>query len=173
MALVLRLTSIPPGTKGGILGLTAGLGKSSTTVLYFDYMMRPNQQFVRAMLLGLMLIVGSVQAHASYFCSMMDTVIHDGCCCADSDIDDMAFADSQACCEKSVDLGIDTSSDQVQTSIKPIKFETDVDPPVTISSAVELAPQCLDSASISGVNHDVASYAGGSATYLITQRLRL
>jgi hypothetical protein len=125
------------------------------------------------MLLALMLVLGSVQAHASYFCSMMDTVIHDGCCCADSDIDDMAFTDSEPCCEKSVDLGIDTASDQVQTSIKPIKFESDVDPPVAILPAVELAPHFLDSASISGFDHDGISCAAGSTTYLITQRLRL
>ncbi len=125
------------------------------------------------MLLALMLVVGSVQADASYFCSMMDTIIHEGCCCADSGIDDMAFTDSEPCCEKSVDLGIDTASDQVQTSIKPIKFESDVDPPAAITSAVELAPQFLDSASIFGVKGDGISYTAGSTTYLITQRLRL
>ena len=125
------------------------------------------------MLLALMLVLGSVQAHASYFCSMMDTVIHDGCCCADSDIDDMAFTDSEPCCEKSVDLGIDAFSDQVQTSIKPIKFESDVDPPVTSTSAVELAPQFSDCASMSGVNYNEISYAAGNTTYLITQRLRI
>ncbi len=136
-------------------------------------MLRRNKTFTRAVLLALMLVLGSVQAHASYFCSMMDTVIHDGCCCADSDIDDMAFTDSEPCCEKSVELGIDAASDQVQTSIKLIKFESDVDPPATITSAVELAPQFLDGASIFGVNNDGISYTAGSTTYLITQRLRL
>ena len=125
------------------------------------------------MLLALMLVLGSVQGHASYFCSMMDTVIHDDCCCADSGIDDMAFMDSDRCCEKSVELGIDATSDQVQTSIKLIKFESDVDPPATISSAVELSLQLPDSASISGVNHNAISHTAGSTTYLITQRLRL
>ncbi len=125
------------------------------------------------MLLALMLVVGAVQAQTSYFCSMMDTVIHDGCCCADSDIDDMALTDSEPCCEKSVELSIDAASDQVQTSIKPIKFESDVDPPTTITSAVELSLQFLEGASISGVNLSGISYTAGSATYLITQRLRI
>ncbi len=125
------------------------------------------------MLLALMLVVGSVQAHASYFCSMMDTVIHDDCCCADSEIDEMVLTDSEPCCEKSVELGIDAASDQVQTNITLIKFESDVDPPATISSAVELSLQLPDSASISGVNHNAISHTAGSTTYLITQRLRL
>ena len=136
-------------------------------------MLSRNKTFTRSMLLALMLVVGSVQADASYFCTMMDTIIHDGCCCADSGIDDMAFTDSEPCCEKSVDLGIDTSSDQVQSSIKPIKFESDVDPPVTITSAIELAPELLDSAKKSAVIRDGIFNAAGSTTYLITQRLRL
>ncbi len=136
-------------------------------------MLRPNQQFVRAVLLGLMLIVGSVQAHASYFCSMMDTVIHDGCCCADSDIDDMAFTDSEPCCEKSVELGIDADSDQVQTSIKPIKFESDVDPPTADFGAIEYSFELRHVAAISYLGRAETIYSAGSTTYLITQRLRL
>lgn len=125
------------------------------------------------MLLALMLVLGSVQAHASYFCSMMDTIIHDDCCCADSDIDDMAFMDGEPCCEKSVALGIDTVSDQAQSSFKPIKFESDVDPPFTIAAAVELSPKFPDTATLSGAHCDADFCATGSATYLITQRLRI
>ena len=125
------------------------------------------------MLLALMLVLGSVQAHASYFCVMMDTVIHDDCCCADSDIDDMAFMDGEPCCEKSVELGVDTNSDHAQSSIKPIKFESDVDPPVTIASTVELSPKFPDIASLYAANYDSVFCTTGSATYLITQRLRL
>jgi hypothetical protein len=136
-------------------------------------MLRRHKTFTRSMLLALMLVLGSVQAHATYFCSMMDTVIHDDCCCADADIDDMVFMDGEPCCEKSVELGVDTTSDQAQSSIKPIKFESDVDPPVTIASAVELSPKFPDIASLYAANYDAVFYTSGSATYLITRRLRL
>ncbi len=92
-------------------------------------MLRPNQQFVRSVLLGLMLIVGSVQAHVSYFCGIMETVVHDDCCCVDFDSDDMTLIEGEPCCEKSVGLVVDASTDQGPTTAKPIKFQSDVDPP--------------------------------------------
>ena len=125
------------------------------------------------MILALMLVLGSVQAHASYFCVMMDTVIHDDCCCADSDIDDMASMVGEPCCEKSIELGFDTTSDQAKSSIKPIKFESDVDPPVTIACTVELSPKFPEIASLYAANYDAVFCRTGSATYLVTQRLRL
>jgi len=149
------------------------LGKPSAKDLYFYQMPRPSKQFVRAVLIGLMLIVGSVQAQVSYFCGMMDTVIHDDCCCADAGVDDMMVTDGEPCCERSVELTIDAATDQAQTKTKPIKFESDVDPPDIITSAVELAPQFLDYVPLSGVNHTRNSHTAGSATYLITQRLRI
>ena len=141
-------------------------------------MPRPSKQFVRAVLIGLMLAVGSVQAQVSYFCDMMDdmmdTVIHDDCCCADAGIDDMMVADSsEPCCEKSVSLSIDVANDQVQPQKKPIKFESDVDPPDLITSAVEYSPQIMNRASLSNVKHSANVHTTGSATYLITQRLRI
>jgi len=125
------------------------------------------------MLLALMLVVGSVQAHASYFCSMMDTVIHDDCCCADSEIDEMVLTDSEPCCEKSVELGIDAASDQVQTSIKPIKFESDVDPPTADFCANDYSFELCYVVAISYLGQAEAIHSAGSTTYLITQRLRI
>ncbi len=136
-------------------------------------MTQPKKQFVRAILIGLMLIVGSVQAHVSYFCGIMDTVIHDGCCCAGSDVDDVMLTQNEPCCEKSVELVIDTATDQAQTKAKPIKFASDVDPPDAIALSVELSLQSLDTASVSGVNHTGIAFTAGSAIYLITQRLRI
>ena len=137
-------------------------------------MPRPSKQFVRAVLIGLMLAVGSVQAQVSYFCDMMDEVIHDDCCCVDAGIDDMMVADSgEPCCEKSVSLTVDVANDQVQLQKKPIKFESDVDPPDLITSAVEYSPQVTNRASLSNVKHSANIHTAGSATYLITQRLRI
>jgi len=137
-------------------------------------MPQPSKQLVRAILIGLMLIVGSVQADASYLCGMMDMVNHDDCCCADAAMDEMMAADSdQPCCEKSVALGIDVTTDQSQPQVKPIKFESDVDPPDNIAFAVENSPQIINRAAIISIKRTATSHSAGSATYLLTQRLRI
>ncbi len=137
-------------------------------------MPQPSKQLVRAVLIGLMLIMGSVQADVSYFCGMMDMVIHDDCCCADAGMDDMMVANSdQPCCEKSVALSIDVTTDQAQSQVKPIKFESDVDPPDIITFAVEYSPQIMNRASKSSVRRTSILLTSGSATYLLTQRLRI
>ena len=120
-----------------------------------------------------MLVVGSIQAHVSYMCGMMDIVIHDDCCCADSEVDDMALTDSEPCCDKVVELGIDATSDQSQTSIKSIKFESDVDPPEAFASAIEHSLPSPGTISMSGASQPETFQTAGSATYLITQRLRI
>jgi len=125
------------------------------------------------MLLALMLVVASVQANVSYYCSMMDTVMLDDCCCADSDIDEMALTDSEPCCETSVDLLIDTSVEQAQPTTNLIKFESDVDPPDDFVSVVSLFSASLDTLSVSSAEVVQTVCATSSATYLITQRLRI
>ena len=137
-------------------------------------MPQPSKQLVRAILIGLMLIMGSVQADVSYFCGMMDTAIHDDCCCADAGMDDMMTADSdEPCCEKSVELTIDVATDQAQSPAKSIKFESDVDPPDIIIFAVENSTQIMNRASRSSVRRSSTLQTSGSATYLLTQRLRI
>jgi len=165
--------SIRPGTTGIILSPTKWIGRKGSVALYFDDMLRRNKTFTRSMLLALMLVIGSVQAHASYFCSMMDTVIHDDCCCADSGIDDMAFTDREPCCEKSIELGIDAASDQVQTNIKPIKFESDVDPPTAGFCAIDYSFELGHVVAIIYLGQAEAIHSAGSTTYLITLRLRI
>ena len=150
------------------------IGGNGASALYFDDMRRQYHTYTRLILLALMLAVGSVQAHASYFCSMMDTVLHDDCCCADADIDEMApMGDSDPCCEKSIELGIDSTSDQMQTSIKPIKFESDVDPPDAFVFIASLVLASQDIPSLSNANDARPLHNTGCATYLITQRLRI
>ncbi len=136
-------------------------------------MPRPNKQIVRSVLIGLILIVGSVQAHVSYYCEMMEAVVHVDCCCADSDIDDALLTDSEPCCEKSVELIIDIATDQAQTSAKPIKFESDSDPPDAAIASFESSVQPLVTAPLSGVVHSCITPTAKVAIYLITQRLRI
>jgi hypothetical protein len=104
---------------------------------------------------------------------MMEAVIHVDCCCADSDIDDALLTDSEPCCEKSVELIIDTATDQAQTTAKSIKFESDGDPPDAAATSFESSVQPLVAASISAVDHTWISPTAKVATYLITQRLRI
>ena len=136
-------------------------------------MLRPNKQLVRTVLIGLMLVVGSVQAQVSYSCGMMDMVIHDDCCCADFEYDDTQITDSERCCDKTVELGVDTNSDQAQSTTKPIKFDSDVDPPTAAFCAFYYSLQLQDAAEISCVDQAKTIHSAGSATYLNTQRLRI
>lgn len=103
----------------------------------------------------------------------MQTVIHGDCCCADSDVDELMSTDREPCCDKSVDLVIDTATDYAQPTTKPIKFESDVDPPNAMALAIELSLQYLDTAAAPGVNHTNITFTVGSAIYLNTQRLRI
>ena len=136
-------------------------------------MPRPKIQIVRIVLIGLILIVGSVQAHVSYYCEMMEAVVHVDCCCADSDIDDALLTDSEPCCEKSVELVIDIATDQAQTAAKTIKFESDSDPPDAAIVSFESSVQPLVTAPLSGVDHTWITPTAKVATYLITHRLRI
>ena len=124
-------------------------------------------------MISLVLILGSAQAQVSYYCEMMDTLLHDDCCCADSDVDDSMLSDSEPCCDKSVNLYVDTAADQVQTQTKSIKFESDVDPPDAIVFVILLSLASPDILSLSVASDAQFSHATGSATYLITQRLRI
>ncbi len=125
------------------------------------------------MRLALMLVVGSVQAHVSYMCSMMEMVILDDCCCADSVAEDMALTESEPCCDKAVELGIDATSDQSKTSIKSIRFESDVDPPEAFAPVIEHSLPPPGTISMSRASQPETYQTVGSATYLITQRLRI
>ncbi len=110
-------------------------------------------------------MVGSVQAQVSYSCGMMDMVIHDDCCCADFEYDDTQITNSEPCCEKTVELGVDTNSDQAQRTTKPIKFDSDVDSPTAAFCAFYYLLQLQDAAEISCVDQAKTIQSAGSATY--------
>jgi len=120
-----------------------------------------------------MLIVGSVQAHVSYYCEMMEAVVHVDCCCADSDIDNGLLIDNEPCCEKSVELVIDNATDQAQNPIRLIKFESDSDPPDAAMAFFESSVRPFVTAPLSGVNHTWISPTAKIAIYRITHRLRI
>jgi hypothetical protein len=141
--------------------------------LYSDEMIRPSKHTVRAILLSLMLIVGSVQADVTYFCGMMNTAMHDDCCCADAEVDHMMLDDTEPCCEKSVDLLVDTITGQVPAAAQVTKFESDADPPdvfdfvFSITTLFPATSVAFQSSSEQFLRDD------GSAIYLTTLRLRI
>ena len=150
-----------------------GYGQRLVFTLYFVKMFRRNKVLAHSILLALMLVVGSVQAHVSYMCGMMDLVIHDDCCCADSEVDDMALTDSEPCCDKVVELGIDVAFDQAQTSVKLFKFDSNVDPPTADFCAIDCSFEVCHVVAISYLGQAENIHSAGSTTYLITQRLRI
>lgn len=141
--------------------------------LHFDIMRRRRDKTTHSILLALLLVVGSVQAQTSYLCGMMDKVIHDDCCCEDQNVDDVVLVDNEPCCDKSVNLVIETTTDQAQPTTKPVKFEADVDPPNLVAAVFEFVLQSHYSSSFFDANSTGADFTIGSATYLITQRLRI
>jgi hypothetical protein len=136
--------------------------------------MRPSKHTVRAILLGLMLIVGSVQADVTYFCGMMTTAMHDDdCCCADADVDHMLLDDNQSCCEKSVDLLVDTIAGQVPAAAQATKFESDADPPDVIDFVFSITSLFPVSSVAFRISSEEFLRVDGSAIYLTTLRLRI
>ena len=136
-------------------------------------MLRRNNQIIPPVPLALTLMVGSVQAQVSYFCSMMDTVIHNDCCCVDFEHDDTQITDSEPCCEETIELGVDTNSNQAHSTIKPNKFESDGDPPTGVFCTFNHSFQLQRAVAVSCFDQAETFQTAGSATYLITQRLRI
>lgn len=143
-----------------------------TVSLYSDEMIRPSKHTVRAILLGLMLIVGSVQADVTYFCGMMNTAMHD-CCCADAEVDHMMLDDTEPCCEKSVDLLVDTINGQVPAATQATKFESDADPPDVSDFVFSITSLFPATSVVFRSSSEEFLRVDGSAIYLTTLRLRI
>lgn len=136
-------------------------------------MLRRNKIRMPVLMLGLVLMVGSVQAQVSYFCGMMDKVVHDSCCCHGMDSGDAMLTDAESCCDRAVILGVDSGADPAQPTAKPLKFESNADPPPSLISTTEVSFQPLQVLKTSGPATTVSRQHAGSATYLITRRLRI
>lgn len=137
-------------------------------------MRNPRKQFIRPVLIALLLVLGPLNAHAVFACAMMGGVVLDNCCCDEHEPADMAVDDEhEPCCEKSIELRIDLESGERSHVTKPVEIRSDVDPPPAILFAADLVvnpyrvialyqPQALNTAHLSGTH-----------TYLHTQRLRI
>lgn len=138
--------------------------------------------FVRALLL-LIVAVGPLQAQAVFACAMMDTMVRDECCCEDHEPDrgcenpDCGAAlqpDDTPCCEHSVEISADPDARPDGSISRPVEVRSDVDPPQILISCSEprFTPSAVSAAAV-GVPAVLAAARGGSATYLVTQRLRI
>jgi hypothetical protein len=143
-------------------------------------MLRLNRKSTQAVLLGLMLIVGSVQADVSYFCGVMnsgmemaDAVMDDACCCTDFDDQQIMADESDPCCDVSVNLLVEAEANAAQVTPKPIKLESDVDPPDVFAPTFEPLSLSTDTSVVSVCLVAASFSSNGSAIYLTTQRLRI
>jgi hypothetical protein len=132
-------------------------------------------------LLLLVLAVGPLQAQTVFACAMMDTVMHDECCCDDHKTDDdcaVSKCDSLEssevpCCERSVEVSVDQEAGQHAPLVKPPDIRSDVDPPPGLVTSFDalfppqpfLAPRDF--------HFPTVAAQSGSDTYLVTQRLRI
>jgi hypothetical protein len=139
-------------------------------------MNRRNPAFLRALLL-LLLAVGPLQAQSVFACVLMDTVVHDDCCCDDhcatSNCESTLESGDAPCCERAIEVGIDHEAGQKTPLVKSTEVRSGLDPPQVLISSFD-APFPPHPRLIHGVSHYLPT-AGqtGSETYLVTQRLRI
>jgi hypothetical protein len=113
---------------------------------------------------------------------MMDTVMHDECCCdnhevhkdcVDASCDAAPGSSQDPCCERSLEVSLDEDARQDSPITKPVEVRSDVDPPLAIVASTDglARPQSVASYVVFAP-FDFTAHAG-SDTYLITQRLRI
>lgn len=112
---------------------------------------------------------------------MMDTVVHDDCCCGDaaSEADSLADRGTPAdgeripCCEVSVKITVDEETRQHTPAFKPPDPHPDLDPaPAVIATFDGLSLSLLQPAAQTH-NFDRLLPGAGSDTWLTTRRLRI
>jgi hypothetical protein len=141
--------------------------------------MNPRRTSILRALLLLTVALGPLQAQAAFACAMMDTVVHDECCCGDhqpvdgcTDHDcDSKLDSATSCCQGSIELGLDEDGAGEPAMVKPP--ESDADPPAAllVSSEVLFVPHL--SPVPDEFSHRTPASASGSDTWLVTRRLRI
>jgi hypothetical protein len=145
-----------------------------------DYLRAMNSRrasILRTLLL-LTVALGPLQAHVAFACAMMDTVVHEECCCGDhepvdrcTDHDCESKLDSAgSCCEASVELGLDEEAGEAAT-VKPP--ESDPDPPAVLLVSSDILFDPDPSPVPDAFSRRAPGGACGSDTWLVTRRLRI
>lgn len=144
-------------------------------------MLRRIKPLARISILALVLVAGSVQAQISYFCNLLDAPMqmdmetddHDHGCCPEIDAEEIAADDNERCCDESVDLLVETTTEPAQNAAKPIKPDSDADPPGILVALVSPLHFATDLRRDFRTNDAATLSLRGNETYLITQRLRI
>ena len=144
------------------------------------YQRKPN--FIRPLLLVLMLVIGPVHAQNVLTCAVMDMVMHSDCfcdgdkrdkACMDSSFDIAADSDDAPCCEHSVNLTSDEDARRANPIVKPTGVHADVDQSQTIVASFDVI-ESRRALAIPRVIQSVPTPSRSSSDiYLITQRLRI
>ncbi len=137
-------------------------------------MRRLRKQRVRPRLFVVVLVLGPLNAQTVFACMMMGGIEFDTCCCDDHapailDSDD----GDESCCETSVELRIEQSSEQKNPITKPVEVRSDVDPPPAILVAHTIDPRPERAFTTAYRTRIWLSHNPGSQTYLTTLRLRI
>lgn len=137
--------------------------------------------FLRTFLLLCLLAIGPLQAQVAFACAMMDTVVHDDCCCDDHGAETDCLraecgsppdAEQAPCCDLSVEIGVDQETRQHTPSFKPLDQRLDVDPPPALVAILDIFPASQASAPAEH-SFDQDVLRTGSDTWLVTRRLRI
>lgn len=145
-------------------------------------MKRRFPSFLQPMLILLVLVVGPLHAQTVFACTMMDTVMLDECCCeghaalkdcVDSDCDAAFEPGDDVCCDRSVEVSIDTAARQDMAAVSVAQVHSDTDPPHAIPATFKV-PILSRSMEATGLFHSnpIASQSG-TDIYLTTQRQRI
>lgn len=145
--------------------------------------MRPRvPSSLRTFLLLWLLAIGPLQAQVAYACAMMDTVVHDDCCCDDplGEADSLpaergtaADGERTRCCEVSVEIAVDQETRQQAPTFKPPDQRLYLDLPPALVAIFERPPlsPCRAASYAHFLIHGTAD--AGSETWLVTRRLRI
>lgn len=137
---------------------------------------------LRSFLLLCLLAIGPLQAQVAYACAMMDTVVHDDCCCDDplGEADRLPTqrgtttdGERTPCCELSVEITVDQETRQHTPIFKPPDRRLDLDLPPALVATLDRPP--LSPGRPASYAHflDHRTADAGSDIWLITRRLRI
>ena len=137
-------------------------------------MRRLRKQRVRPLLFVMVLVLGPLNAQTVFACMMMGGIEFDTCCCEDHapailDSDD----GDESCCETSVELRIEQSSEQKNPVTKLVEVRSDVDPPPAVLVANTTDPRSERALTITHRTQNWSYHNPGPQIYLVTQRLRI
>jgi hypothetical protein len=128
---------------------------------------------IRFLLLMTLLVIGPVQSQTLFACEFMNDIVLDSCCCGEMDKAEATALPSDPCCEKTLELTVDHTSEQAVDVVKPVEVRSDVDPPPVIWTVVlpetQVPPLVRKAFSLS----NSVQQPHATNTYLLTQRLRI